>query len=169
MITEALVRESTEGPKRFVPTLRDALDALLGCQESDGHWCGELQGDSILESEYLLMKFILGQEQAPMADGRPASKVLPRIASYLRSLQRSDGGWGQYPGSDIDVSATVKAYFVLKLMGDDPSAEHMAKARGRLNQLLIRAERELEIAKSLPMVIPRPRNDRFERRQPTLV
>ena len=117
------------GPRRLAETLRRGLDALLGLQDDKGHWCGELQGDSILESEYLLMKFILGQEDAPLADGRPARKVLPRIAAYLRSLQRPDGGWGQYPGSAADLSATVKAYFVLKLMGERPSDEHMKRAR----------------------------------------
>ncbi|MHC5025826.1 MAG: squalene--hopene cyclase, partial [Planctomycetota bacterium] len=79
--------------------------------------------------EYLLMKFILGQERLPMADGRPAPFVLEKIARHLRAQQRDDGGWGQYPGSTVDVSATVKAYFALKLMGDDPGAAHMRRAR----------------------------------------
>lgn len=108
---------------------RRAIDALLSLQHHDGHWCGELQGDSILESEYLLMKFILGQEDQLMADGRPGPVVLARIADYLRSLQREDGGWGQFPGSAVDVAATVKAYFALKLLGDDPRAPHMERAR----------------------------------------
>ncbi|MHC4969085.1 MAG: squalene--hopene cyclase [Planctomycetota bacterium] len=108
---------------------RRAVTALLSLQHGDGHWCAELQGDSILESEYLLMKFILGQEDEPMADGRPGREVLGRIADYLRSLQRDDGGWGQFPGSGVDLSATVKAYTALKLMGDAPEDEHMARAR----------------------------------------
>jgi squalene-hopene/tetraprenyl-beta-curcumene cyclase len=108
---------------------RKAIGALLSLQHGDGHWCGELQGDSILESEYLLMKFILGQEDEPMADGRPGREVLGRIADFLRSLQRDDGGWGQFPGSGVDLSATVKAYTALKLMGDDPDDEHMVRAR----------------------------------------
>ncbi len=106
-----------------------AVEALISLQRIDGHWCAELEGDSILQSEYLLMKFILGQEHEKMADGRPGWEVMQKIARYLRRQQRDDGGWGQYPGSDIDLSATVKAYFALKLMGDDPRAEHMAKAR----------------------------------------
>lgn len=114
---------------RLLGTLERACDALLTLQKPDGHWCGELEGDSILESEYLLMKFILGQEHQPMADGRDGWKTLTRIARCLRSQQRDDGGWGQYPGAGVDVSATVKAYFALKLMGDPPSAPHMARAR----------------------------------------
>jgi len=113
----------------YVAAHRKAVKALLSLQHGDGHWCGELQGDSILESEYLLMKFILGQENEPMADGRPGREVLGRIAEYLRSLQRDDGSWGQYPGSGIDLSATVKAYAALKLMGDASEDQHMARAR----------------------------------------
>ena len=46
--------------------LERAVVALKSLQKPDGHWCGELEGDSILQSEYLLMKWILGQER-PLA------------------------------------------------------------------------------------------------------
>jgi squalene-hopene/tetraprenyl-beta-curcumene cyclase len=105
-----------------------AIEALLSLQENDGHWCGELEGDSILQSEYILMKWILEQEHAPLHDGRDGWDVLQRIASRLRTQQRSDGGWGQYRDSDVDVSGSVKAYFALKLMGDDPHSAHMRSA-----------------------------------------
>src|SRR5262245_48704802 len=115
--------------QRLADVRQRAIDALRSLQKPDGHWCGELQGDSILESEYLLMKFILGQERQPVRDGREGWATLSKIANYLRSLQRDDGGWGQYPGSAIDLSATVKAYFALKLMGDASDAPHMMKAK----------------------------------------
>ena len=70
-----------------------------------------------------------------MADGRDGPATLARIAAYLRSQQRQDGTWGQYPGSGPDISATVKAYQVLKLMGDDPDAPHMARARRVVREL----------------------------------
>jgi squalene-hopene/tetraprenyl-beta-curcumene cyclase len=97
-----------------------ARDALLRLQHPDGYWVGELQGDSILESEYILMKFILEQENDP---------DLPRIANYLRNEQNAEGGWSLFPGGPSDLSDTVKGYFALKLMGDDPGAPHMRKAR----------------------------------------
>jgi squalene-hopene/tetraprenyl-beta-curcumene cyclase len=100
--------------------LRRAVAALLEKQKADGHWCGELEGDSILESEYLLMKFILGQEADP---------DLVKIANHLRRLHVPEGGWNLYPGGPDDLSATVKGYFALKLMGDDPSLPHMESAR----------------------------------------
>ncbi|UCD75256.1 MAG: squalene--hopene cyclase [Phycisphaerales bacterium] len=120
---------STTDLHRYRGVLDRALDALQSLQREDGHFCGELEGDSILQSEYLLMKFILGHERQPMTDGSDGWETLGKIARYLRSQQRADGGWGQYPGSGIDLSATVKAYFALKLMGDSPQAEHMQKAR----------------------------------------
>jgi len=114
---------------RLANTLSRAVGALKQLQREDGHWCAELEGDSILESEYLLMKFILHQEREPMASGAEGWSTLTKIATCLREQQREDGGWGQYPGSGVDVSATVKAYLALKLMGDAPEAEHMVRAK----------------------------------------
>ena len=108
--------------------------ALRSLQKTDGHWCAELQGDSILQSEYLLMKWILSQEAAPMVNGRGADTLL-KLVRQLRDQQRPDGGWGQYPGSDADLSATVKGYFCLKLHGDSPDAPHMKKARDKVRAL----------------------------------
>ncbi|HSZ59455.1 MAG TPA: squalene--hopene cyclase [Tepidisphaeraceae bacterium] len=101
-------------------TLDKARAALLRLQKPDGHWCGELQGDSILESEYLLLKWILGQENEP---------ELRKIANYLRRIQMPNGGWSLFPGGPADISGTVKGYFALKLMGDDPEAPHMRRCR----------------------------------------
>ncbi|MBT5381908.1 MAG: squalene--hopene cyclase, partial [Phycisphaerae bacterium] len=108
--------------------VHNGVAALRSLQRSDGHWCGLLQGDSILESEYLLMKFILSQENEPMRDGS-GRETLDRIAAGLRRQQRPDGTWGQYPGSDMDINASVKGYFALKLMGDAPDAPHMVAGR----------------------------------------
>ncbi len=108
-----------------------AIDALACKQRPDGHFCAELEGDSILSSEYLLMKAILGQTSPDDVEGRPPDTPdrFEKICAYLRWLQRDDGTWGQCPGSGADVSATVKAYFALKIFGDDPDAPHMRAAR----------------------------------------
>jgi squalene-hopene/tetraprenyl-beta-curcumene cyclase len=98
-----------------------AIRQLIAMQDAAGFWCGELEGDSILQSEYILLKFIVEQEDDPR---------LPKIANFLRRQQRSsDGAWIQYPGGKPDLSATVKGYFALKLLGDDIEAPHMKKAR----------------------------------------
>ena len=106
--------------------LDGAVAHLLSLQKPDGHWCAELEGDSILQSEYILLKWIIEQESDPR---------LPWVANYLRAQQRPDGTWGQYPGSGPDISACVKGYFALKLMGDSPNAPHMVRAKQRIHEL----------------------------------
>ena len=123
---------STEPNVQSLDRIRAAVQAaqraLGSLQKKDGHWCAELEGDSILQSEYLLMKWILRQEREPLVDGRPGT-TLRKIVEQLRSQQRPDGGWGQFPGSGIDISGSVKGYFCLKLAGDSPDAPHMTRAR----------------------------------------
>ena len=131
MLTPDLPGVSAEPAAALSPAALDAAiaratDALLAKQSPAGYWVAELQGDSILESEYILLKWILGQEADP---------DLPRVANYLRRLQADDGGWGLYPGSPPDLSGSAKAYFALKLMGDSPDAPHMAKARALIRRL----------------------------------
>jgi squalene-hopene/tetraprenyl-beta-curcumene cyclase len=112
-----------------------ALEALFRKQHADGHWCAELEGDSILNTEYLLMKVILGQHEAPEATPEDLERFRKMLV-YVRDLQQEDGTWRMYPGArSVDLSATVKAYFVLKLFGDDPDAPHMRRARERVLEL----------------------------------
>ncbi len=113
-------RSIEQKPAGLDRAIEGAMGALLAKQDAAGFWCAELQGDSILESEYILTRFILDQEDDPR---------LPLIANYLRSLQQADGGWNMYPGGQADLSGTVKAYFALKLMGDDPNSPQMRKAK----------------------------------------
>jgi squalene-hopene/tetraprenyl-beta-curcumene cyclase len=109
-----------ELPSGVRRAMDSAQDYLLKIQHPDGHWCGELEGDTILESEYILtMHFI----------GRSGEDRVRKAANYIRQKQLSEGGWAIYEGGPAEVSASAKAYFVLKLMGDDPDAPHMEKAR----------------------------------------
>lgn len=93
---------------------------LRSIQAEDGHWCAELEGDTILESEYILLMHYLGRTGE--------DKVL-KAANYIRRKQMPGGGWAIYPGGPAEVSASVKAYFVLKLLGDRPDDPHMVRAR----------------------------------------
>ena len=108
---------------RLAAAVDAARDHLLGLQHPDGYWVGELEGDTILESEYILLLAFLHRENDERA-------VL--AAEYLRAKQMPEGGWTQYPGGSIDVSASVKAYFALKLTGHDPDAEYMVRARNAI-------------------------------------
>ena len=106
-----------------VENLSQAIDRtrawLLARQHADGHWCGELEGDTILESEYILLLAWLGREDAPLAR---------KCARYIVDKQLPGGGWAMYPGGQLDISGSVKAYFALKLTGHDPQAEYMRRA-----------------------------------------
>src|SRR5712672_3234358 len=75
---------AAERSHRIENAMQRAKQALLDRQNPAGYWVGELQGDSILESEYLLLMFILNLEHDPR---------LPKIANFLRNLQNPDGGW----------------------------------------------------------------------------
>jgi squalene-hopene/tetraprenyl-beta-curcumene cyclase len=95
-------------------------DWLLDEQHADGHWVAELEGDTILESEYILLLAFLGEHR-----GETARKA----ARYILSEQLENGGWTIYPGGPVDVSASVKAYFALKLTGHDPGSAPLVRAR----------------------------------------
>lgn len=101
-------------------TLELARECLLKCQQSDGHWVGELQGDTILESEYVLLMAFLGREN---------EERIRKAARYILSQERPDGAWSCYPGGPVDLSVSVKAYFALKLAGHPVDAPYMRRAR----------------------------------------
>jgi squalene-hopene/tetraprenyl-beta-curcumene cyclase len=96
-----------------------ARDCLLAKQQPDGHWVGELQGDTILESEFVLLLAFLGREN---------EERTRKVAAYLLQHQTPEGGWANYPGGPVDLSVSVKAYFALKLTGHSPSAPYMQQA-----------------------------------------
>lgn len=98
-----------------------ALRSLLADQKPDGHWIYELEADATIPAEYVLMVHYLGEQADPALESK--------IAKYLRRIQHEDGGWPLFHGGAVDVSASVKAYFALKMIGDSPDAPHMAKAR----------------------------------------
>jgi squalene-hopene/tetraprenyl-beta-curcumene cyclase len=98
-----------------------AAHALVDCQKGDGHWVFELEADATIPSEFVLLRQYLGE---------PDDRELERkIGIYLRRIQGEHGGWPLFHGGAFDISASVKAYFCLKMIGDSISAPHMARAR----------------------------------------
>ncbi len=120
------VAEGASRGERVSNAIEAARRYLLSIQSPDGHWCAELEGDTILESEYILTMHFLGRA------GEARTK---KAAEYLRRLQLPGGGWPNYPGGPAEVSTSVKAYFVLKLLGDDSAAPHMSNAREVIRRL----------------------------------
>ena len=97
-----------------------ARDALAARQSGPGYWLFELEADCTIPAEYILMMHFLDEIDA----------VLERkLAVYLRTHQAAHGGWPLYHDGDFNISCTVKAYYALKLAGDDPEAPHMRRAR----------------------------------------
>jgi squalene-hopene/tetraprenyl-beta-curcumene cyclase len=101
-----------------------ALDRLLALQSTEGYWVFDLEADATIPAEYILLQRFLGREITPEIRGR--------LVRYLRRRQLPDGGWSIYEGGPADPSASVKAYFALKLSGDSPDAPHMDRARQRI-------------------------------------
>jgi squalene-hopene/tetraprenyl-beta-curcumene cyclase len=98
-----------------------ALSGLLAEQQPDGHFVFELEADATIPAEYVLLCHYLG-EQADLA-------LEQKIAAYLRRIQGDHDGWPLFADGGFDMSASVKAYFALKMIGDDPDADHMQRAR----------------------------------------
>src|SRR6267154_3861769 len=84
-----------------------ATRGLLGYRQPDGHWVCELEADCTIPAEYVLLRHYLGE---------PVDATLEaKIANYLRRVQGVHGGWPLFRDGDLDISATVKAYFALKM------------------------------------------------------
>ncbi len=101
-----------------------ARDALLGRQRDDGHWLFELEADATIPAEYILLRHHLGEPDDLALEAA--------IGRYLRRIQADHGGWGLFHAGAFDVSASVKAYFALKMIGDDADLPHMARARAAI-------------------------------------
>ncbi|MBR0663708.1 squalene--hopene cyclase [Roseomonas hellenica] len=101
-----------------------ATEALLAQQRPDGHWVFELEADATIPAEYILLRQHLAEPDAPELEAK--------IGRYLRRIQGADGGWPLFHAGAMDLSASVKAYFALKMIGDDPAAAHMARARAAI-------------------------------------
>src|SRR6201990_3030453 len=102
-------------------SIGSATRAMLDSRRPDGHWVFELEPDCTIPAEYVLLRHFLGE---------PVDAALEaKIANYLRRVQGAHGGWPLVHEGDLDMSASVKAYFALKMIGDSIDAPHMVRAR----------------------------------------
>src|SRR5271165_2780574 len=112
--------------EQVVKAIENGANYLLSVQAEEGYWLGELEADTTLESDYIYYLHVLGK-----ADPQRIAK----LANYVRRRQLADGGWSIFPGGPSDLNATCKAYFALKLTGDDINAPHMTQAREAVHGL----------------------------------
>src|SRR5512142_960571 len=110
-----------------VRALQSSVEYLLGLQNPEGFWVGELEADSSLESDAILLDYFLGN---------PQPERIRKLANCIREQQSPDGGWQLYPGGPPNVSLIIKAYLALRLAGageNDPAlrkAERLALELG---------------------------------------
>ena len=108
-------------PEEIDLSVGRAAAALRNARRPDGHWCFELEADATIPAEYVLFTHYLGE--------RADTELERRIGNYLRRRRTASGGWPLYHGGAFNISASVKAYFALKMIGDDPDDAHMRQAR----------------------------------------
>ncbi len=119
--TEAAAAAPRAAGDRVEASIASATEALCALQRADGHFVFELEADATIPAEYVLLRHYLAE---------PVNAELEqKIARYLRRIQSPDGGWPLFYAGASDISASVKAYFALKMIGDPVDAPHMARAR----------------------------------------
>ena len=104
-------------------SIRSATRALLDLRQPDGHWVFELEADCTIPAEYVLLRHYLGEPVDAVLEGK--------IANYLRRVQGAHGGWPLVHDGDFEMSASVKAYFALKMIGDSVDAPPRARRSSR--------------------------------------
>ena len=113
--------------KRLNKVIKRSVDRFLSIQNAEGYWIFDLEADTTIPSEYVLLQRFLGIRMAP--------DLKERIANYIRGRQLDNGGWPLFYDGDEDLSGTVKAYFALKILGDAMDAPHMTRARNLILSL----------------------------------
>ena len=80
----------------YLPALERTIEYIRSEQEQDGSWFGRWGTNYI----YGTWSVLLGLEQTSIAKTDP---LFTKAASYLKSVQREDGGWGEDNKSYYDI------------------------------------------------------------------
>src|SRR5438309_9231270 len=112
--------------ERVSAAISAARQHLFSTQHEEGYWCGELEADTTLESDYIMLHTLLGTGD---------SERFQKAARYILQHQNEDGGWPIYAGGPSNVSASVKAYFGLKLAGLTADHSALVLARKKILEL----------------------------------
>src|SRR5258707_13116357 len=102
-------------------SIASATSALLGDRRPDGHWVFELEADSTIPAEYVLLRHYLGEAVD--------TELERKIANYLRRVQGAHGGWPLGNAGDFGMSASATCYFALRMTGESPEGPRIARAR----------------------------------------
>jgi len=111
-------------PTDLVQVARRAVERgrehLLSLQAPEGYWQAELESNVTITAEHLFMLAIFG---------RGTEDERRRIANEILASQAGDGGWPVWFGAPGDLSATVEAYYALRLIGVDSAHPTLRRAR----------------------------------------
>ena len=102
--------------------IRAATDALLAEQRPDGHWVYELEADCHHSGGICAAGALSGRD-------RRIRSWSARSASICAASRATMAAGRSITKARSTSRATVKAYFALKMIGDDIDAPHMVRAR----------------------------------------
>ena len=111
---------SFEHPLPRENMIAQQTEALIKAQHPDGHLRFELEADATIPAEYVFLRHFLNDLYEDKEQ---------KVGRYLRRIQNRDGSWPLFHRGEGDISATIKGYWALKLIGDDPESSHMTRAR----------------------------------------
>jgi squalene-hopene/tetraprenyl-beta-curcumene cyclase len=110
---------SGEWIRRVTEAIDRSRHFFLTTQAPEGFWVGELQSNVTIIAEYIMFQYFLGHRDP---------KRLRKAVRHILGTQLPDGGWNIYFGGTSELSATVEAYFALKLAGHPADDARMKKA-----------------------------------------
>ena len=127
MMRAVLSENSNDGgltTSKLEASISKGVRALLDRQQDDGHWVFVLEADATIPAEYIMLKHFLDEVDVEKQE---------RLAVYIRDTQDAEhDGWPLWHDGPLDISATVKAYWALKAVGDSIDAPHMVRARNAI-------------------------------------
>ena len=111
---------------RAAAAIDGARKFLFSQQHEQGYWCGELEADTTLEADYLVLHTLLGTGD---------QERFEKAGRYILEHQNEEGAWSIYPGGPSNLSASVKSYFGLKLAGYDKDHPALVRARKKILEM----------------------------------
>jgi squalene-hopene/tetraprenyl-beta-curcumene cyclase len=123
MLTQERITQSQSNSlnsEQLQKAITSVQNYLFSLQKSDGHWCAYLESNVTITAEAVLLYKIWGVD---------STKPLKKIESYLRSQQRSHGGWELFYGDGGDLSTSVEAYMALRLLGVSKNDPDLVRAK----------------------------------------
>ncbi len=103
-------------------TVARALDQLAALQEANGMWEGEMVWNTMLVSQYVLVRRMTAQWPLP-------AKLRASILRHYRVTQLADGSWPMHGEGHGYVFMTSLAYVALRVLGLSADDEGVARAR----------------------------------------